>query len=168
VATTDAGADANGPFISGWRLVKQRFAHVAFDGEGARRYGGRWNSPGRPMVYLGGAPAIAALEVMAHNARASLLRQHFVIIEARIPVELVLDLDPAALRGNWNDPADTDRTAAIGDAWLRSRSSVALRVPSAVLPLERNLLLNPLHGAFGAVRILEPRPFAFDPRLAES
>lgn len=154
--------------MSGWRLVKERFAHVAFDGEGARRYGGRWNSPGRSMVYLGGTPAIAALEVMAHNARTALLLERFVIIEARIPTDLVLDLDPAALPENWNDPADTSRTTAIGDAWLQSRSSVALRVPSAVLPLERNLLLDPLHEAFGEVVIDEPRPFAFDRRLAKS
>lgn len=167
MATTDAGADANGPFISGWRLVKQRFAHVAFDGEGARRYGGRWNSPGRPMVYLGGAPAIAALEVMAHNARTSLL-ERFVIIEARIPSDLVLDLDPAALPEHWNDPEDTSATTAIGDAWLQSRSSVALRVPSAVLPLEQNLLLDPLHDGFAAVTLDEPRPFTFDRRLAEA
>lgn len=160
-------ATPSGAFVSGWRLVKDRFTHVAFDGEGARRYGGRWNSPGRPMVYLGGTPAIAALEVMAHNARTSLLLERFVIIEARTRSDLVLDLDPAALPEHWNDPEDTSATTAIGDAWLQSRSSVALRVPSAVLPLEQNLLLDPLHEAFAAVTIGEPRPFTFDRRLAE-
>lgn len=159
-------ADERDAFVSGWRLVNARFAHAAFDGEGARRFGGRWNSPGRPMVYLGGTPAIAALEVMAHNARTALLAEHFVIIEARIPRALVLDLDPSALPDGWNDPADTGATAALGDAWLASKASVALRVPSAVLPLERNVLLDPLHPASGAVRIGAPHPFRFDPRLA--
>lgn len=151
---------------SGWRIVKRSFAASAFDGEGARRYGGRWNSPGRPVAYLGGTPAIAALEVLAHNARPKLLTTSFVIIEARIPDEEILELDALALVEGWNDPSDTSQAAAVGDAWLASGASLALRVPSAVLPLETNLLLNVAHARFPEIRIGEPRPFTFDPRLA--
>src|SRR5690606_12132165 len=64
---------------SGWLIVKRAFASQAFDGEGARLYGGRWSSPGKPVVYLGGTPAIAALEVLAHNARPGLLSASFAI-----------------------------------------------------------------------------------------
>ncbi len=151
--------------ISGWRLVKRAFASTAFDGEGARLYGGRWNSPGRPVVYLGGTPAVAALEVLAHNARPSLLNSAFVIIEARLPADAVLELDPRALPADWNDPTDTSRTAALGDAWLESGASLALRVPSAVLPLERNLVVNVRHPRFTELEAGEARSFGFDPRL---
>lgn len=151
---------------SGWRIVKRSFATGDFDGEGARRYGGRWNSPGRPVVYLGTTPAIAALEVLAHNARPKLLAVSFVIIEAQIPDGDVLELDPRALPERWSDPADTSHAAVVGDAWLASGASLALRIPSAVLPVEKNLLVNVAHPRFREVRVGEPRPFAFDPRPA--
>lgn len=151
--------------ITAWRIVKAKFTHSAFEGEGARRYGGRWNSPGRPAVYLGGSPAIAALEVLAHNARPALLASSFVIIEVNIPESCVLDLSPSALPPGWNSLHDTTASAAIGDAWLASGASLALRVPSAVLPLEHNLLLNAIHSDFKKLTVAEPQPFAFDPRL---
>lgn len=150
---------------SGWRIVKERFAATAFDGEGARLYGGRWNSPGRPVVYLGCTPAIAALEILAHNARLNLLETSYVIVEARVPDDAVLDLGPAGLPEGWNDPADPGAAARVGDAWLDSRASLALRVPSAVLPLEFNLVLNVGHPRMGEVEVGEPLPFRFDPRL---
>ena len=54
---------------------------------------------------------------------------------------------------------------AVGDRWVRDMTSVALRVPSAVVEAEHNLLLNPAHPDFAQVRVGEARPFAFDPRL---
>lgn len=150
---------------SAWRLVKEHHAATALDGLGAARYGGRWNSPGRRVAYLGGTPAIAALEILAHNARADLLRSSFVLIEVRVPGELVLDLDLAALPLGWDDPMDRRAAAAIGDRWLEAGDSLALRVPSAVLPLERNVLLSPTHPDFRRLEILEPVRFRFDTRL---
>ncbi|HET9025945.1 MAG TPA: RES family NAD+ phosphorylase [Trueperaceae bacterium] len=152
--------------IRAWRILKARYAATAFDGEGARLYGGRWNSVGRPVVYLGCTPAIAALEVLAHNARPALLEASYVIIEARLPDSAVLDIDRAALSSGWDDAADARSTAAIGDAWLASGASLALRVPSAVLPLERNLVVNVRHPRYAEMQVGEPRPFRFDPRLA--
>lgn len=151
--------------VKGWRILKRALADRAFTGEGARLYGGRWNSPGRPVVYLGGSPATAALEVLAHNARPALLVSQFVIIEALLPRDSVLDLDMAHLPRGWNDPEDHSLAAAIGDAWLRSGDSLALRVPSAVLPLERNLVVNVQHRRFGDVTASAPQAFTFDPRL---
>ena len=52
--------------ITAWRIVRARFADSAFDGEGARRYGGRWNSRGTRMVYTAGSQALAALEMLVH------------------------------------------------------------------------------------------------------
>lgn len=161
--TTEPGAAG---FVTGWRIVKRALADRAFTGEGARLYGGRWNSPGRPAVYLGGSPATAALEVLAHNARPSLLSQQFVILEARLPQDAVLDLDVSTLPVGWNDPQDQTLAAAIGDAWLSSAASLALRVPSAVIPLEKNLVVNVAHHRFEELVMGEPQPFGFDPRLA--
>lgn len=151
--------------MKGWRIVKRSLAEGAFTGEGARLYGGRWNSPGRSVVYLGGSPGIAALEVLAHNARPELLRAAFVIIEVTLPPGSVLDLNMTELPDGWNDPDDHSRSAAIGDSWLRSGDSLALRVPSAVLPLEQNLVVNVQHPLFGELITAEPQAFDFDPRL---
>jgi RES domain-containing protein len=65
----------------------------------------------------------------------------------------------------WNNPNDHSLAAAIGDAWLDSGDSLALRVPSAVLPLERNLVVNVQHPLVGEVTTAEPQAFDFDPRL---
>jgi len=151
--------------VKGWRIVKRSLAERAFTGEGARLYGGRWNSPGKAVVYLGGSPGIAALEVLVHNARPALLRTAFVIIEVTLPPGSVLDLDVTNLPRGWNNPNDHSLAAAIGDAWLDSGDSLALRVPSAVLPLERNLVVNVQHPLFGEVTTAEPQAFDFDPRL---
>jgi RES domain-containing protein len=150
---------------SGWRIVKERFAATAFDGEGARLYGGRWNSPGRPVVYLGCTPAIAALEILAHNARLDLLEASYVIVEARVPDDAVMALELTGLPEGWNDPADPGAAARVGDAWLDSGASLALRVPSAVLPLEFNLVLNVRHPRMVEVEVGEAVGFRFDARL---
>lgn len=149
-------------------MVKRRLADSAFTGEGARLYGGRWNSPGRALIYLGATPAISALEVLVHNPRPELLTHSFVIIEALLPEDTVLDLDTASLVVGWNDPIDTTTANRIGDEWLGSGASLVLRVPSAVLPLEYNLLVNPAHPRFSDIRVEEQRPFALDRRLSPS
>lgn len=149
-----------------WRLVKRRYLAGAFDGEGARRYGGRWNSPGRAVVYLGSTPAVTALEVLVHNARATLLDEQYAIVPVDVPDELVLELDPTVLPDHWHDPTDTTAAAAVGDAWLDSAASVALKVPSAVTLLDLNVLLNPAHPDMKRVVIGEPRAWRFDERLA--
>ncbi len=87
------------------------------------------------------------------------------IVEARVPDDAVLDLGPAGLPEGWNDPADPGAAARVGDAWLDSGASLALRVPSAVLPLEFNLVLNAGHPRIGDIEVREARAFRFDPRL---
>ncbi len=65
----------------------------------------------------------------------------------------------AVCRPRWN-------SRIIGDAWIRAQRSLALRVPSAVVPEEYNLLVNPVHPRFSELRIIgSPEPVVFDPRL---
>src|SRR3984957_5659656 len=98
-----------------WRLCRRPYADLS--GEGARIFGGRWNSPGRPMVYFAEHPALAALEVRVHlDLPFDLLPADYVLMQADIP-------DPIGI-----DPADT--TVAAGDAWLIAASSATVRVPS--------------------------------------
>jgi RES domain-containing protein len=148
-----------------FRLCKARWATSAFSGEGALRYSGRWHHAGTPVVYTAASRALAALEVLVHLE----IRQappSFVIIPAEVPEDLVTVIEAPPPGWNVLPPGDVSRR--IGSEWVRSRSSVGLRVPSVVLPGEHNVLLNPTHPDYGRVDVGEPEPFTFDPRLLVS
>ena len=148
-----------------WRICAARWAENAFDGEGARRFGGRWSSRGTSLVYCSESRALAMLEVLAHVDGPELLAHtEWVLVSVRVPESLVER--PARFPLNWREfpaPAETRR---FGDAWSSGARSAALRVPSAVVPGEFNYLLNPAHPAFARVDLGRPEPFAFDSRLA--
>lgn len=153
-------------FVPAWRLVRPAFGRAAdaFSGEGARRYGGRWNSVGRAVVYTSAHLSLAALETLAHADRRRFERD-LVAFEVRVPSDLVATLDDADVPEGWRARPDAPAARAIGDAWLAARSHVALSVPSVLVPQERNLLLDPAHPRFDAVRIGAPVAFRFDDRL---
>lgn len=149
-----------------WRLVRPAFGAVeaAFSGEGARRYGGRWNGPGRPVVYASEHLSLAALETLAHAERSRFDRD-WVAFEVRVPHGLVLELREEDLPHDWRARPSSPGARAVGDAWLAQRASVALTVPSVLVPQERNLLLDPAHPRFADLRFGSPTPFRFDARL---
>ncbi|HVZ08245.1 RES family NAD+ phosphorylase [Rhodopila sp.] len=135
-----------------WRLCRRPYADLS--GEGARRYGGRWNSRGRPVVYLADHPALAALEVRVHlDLPYELLPDDYALMGVSIPDALIEDGVPGA------------DTQAIGDAWLTQMRSAALRVPSVLTPKAWNVLLNPRHADAGQAVVTSVEPFGFDPRL---
>lgn len=145
-----------------WRIAKRRYASL--DGEGARLYGGRWNSKGRRMVYLGGSLSLAILETLVHLDR-TLMPPDFVAVEVTIPDDCVETLEARHLPKLWRKIPGPKTLQAIGDKWLREGRSLALRVPSAVVPTESNVLVNPEHDDFKRIKIGTPSSFVFDPRL---
>ena len=147
-----------------WRICRAKFAAEPFSGEGARRFGGRWNSPGVPMVYLSSSLALAAIELFVHLA-PNQQPDDLVAIAATLPEgEPARRIEPGELpRQWWTD--DFEPLRAIGDQWIGEKSSLALEVPSAALRSEWNVLVNPLHPAVAQVRIEPPRPFHFDARM---
>jgi RES domain-containing protein len=147
-------------------LTSSRYENSAFDGTGSKRAGGRWNSPGRAVVYTSEHPAVAVLELLVHVKRAQLLRDSFVMIPAEVPDYLVNALDPGVLPPRWDAPVETRASTDIGDAWYDLSAGVALRVPSVVLPGQFNVLLNPFHPHWDQVTPGTPEPFLFDLRLA--
>lgn len=152
--------------ITAWRIVKARHAATAFDGEGARVEGGRWNTPGTPMVYTSQSAALAALELLVHLGRGSILGV-YVLIPCTFDEALVSRLDRKRLPKNWRSyPAPPD-LQMIGDEWAKSGTSAVREVPSAVIVTDSNYLLNPHHHDFQAIRVMETRPFDFDLRLVK-
>jgi RES domain-containing protein len=151
--------------MKGWRITKQKHARTAFSGEGARQYGGRWNSPGVPMVYVAESQSLAVLEMLVHLDAPALLEK-YVFLEVEFDASLVTDLDRPSLPKNWQSDPVPEAIQAIGDRWILSGDSAVLRVPSVLVPGESNFLLNPRHADFGKISISRPQAFRFDPRLA--
>lgn len=146
-----------------WRIVKAGRAAAAFDGEGARRFGGRWNSPGTRLVYSSGSQALAALETLVHLIPPVALP--FVIIPVAFDAGLVERVEASVLPSGWTEEPPPSFTQYLGDRWVTETRSAVLEVPSVLIPSESNYLLNPAHPDFQKIRIGSPRPFSFDPRL---
>ena len=151
--------------LTAWRIVKRKFRATAFTGEGARRYGGRWNSKGVAVVYVAESQSLAALEMLVHLDSGELLK-YYVAIPVTFDSRLVLDVDLSTLPRNWRTYPAPTTLRTIGDHWVSSGKSVALRVPSVLVPSESNFLLNPNHPDYTKLRIGKLLPFRFDPRLS--
>jgi RES domain-containing protein len=150
--------------IAAWRICKSRYAAQAFDGEGARVYGGRWNSPGTRVAYASESVALATLEVLVGLQDTSLLTSYS-LIKVEFPEELMERLDRRRLPSDWSQHPPTPETQRIGDLWVAEARSAVLQVPSAVVEAEHNYLLNPAHQRFGRIVVHRPKPFRLDPRL---
>ena len=149
-----------------WRIVKNRHAATAFDGEGARQFGGRWNSPGTGMVYCSESLSLAALELLV-NLEAGDLLAAYTAFPVTFPDTIVHTLDPTSPPANWRDYPPPVALQLLGDQWIAGLASAVLRVPSVVVEHEHNLLLNPAHPDFPRITIGKARPFRFDPRLSK-
>lgn len=147
-----------------WRIVKTKRAATAFDGEGARRAGGRWNSVGTPMVYTSATIALASLEILVHLEDSSVL-PHYSVLPVEFDAAQVIELNSAKLPPNWRDAVAPAVLQQISDAWVSAQNSVILRVPSVIVPSENNYLINPRHPDFATLKIGPPQPFEFDSRL---
>lgn len=148
-----------------WRLCAAQYADTAFDGEGARLYGGRWSPRGVPLCYCAESRALAIVEVLANADEPDRLAQlAWRLVPAVIPAESIEK--PSRFPDRWREFPHHSSTREFGAKWARELRSLALRVPSAVVPGEFNYLLNPLHPDFQHVNIGKPEPFTFDPRLA--
>ena len=149
-----------------WRLVTARFVDTAFSGEGARRYSGRWNHRGVPVVYTAGSQSLAMLEMLVQDQP---LRARYVVIPAEIPADMKIErVDFDRLPPDWRDHPAPERLRTIGTEWAARLSSAVLAVPSAIVPAETNYLLNPKHPAFSKIVIGEPQELITDLRLIKA
>jgi RES domain-containing protein len=135
-----------------------------FDGTGASLVGGRWNSPGRPVIYAGASYAGAMLERLVHAGTGRIPKNQKVI---------VINIPGRVSREEWTMeqlPRDWDSNDSIvsrnfGDDWLESQRSAVLMVPSAVAKFEKNVVINPTHRDFRWIVASKPEPVVWDARL---
>jgi RES domain-containing protein len=142
-----------------WRLINPRHA-PGLDGEGSRRFGGRWNTPGRPIVYTSDAPALAALELFVN------LEADQRTLSGLPPLSLVaIQVEDDLIAHPFELPTEYADQQRWGDAWLAQGAELAVAVPSKVIRWEVNVLLNPRHPDMARVKVISIDPFQYDSRL---
>ena len=149
-----------------WRITKQKHARYAFTGDGARLYGGRWNSPGKLVVYTAESRALALAEILVHLESAAVLSR-YVVFQVEVGEACIANLDPSDLPRNWRAASAPKRLQTLGNAWIESGRSAVLRVPSVIVAGEFNYLLNPSHPDFSTLSIHAPEKFLIDRRLVK-
>lgn len=145
----------------GYRTCKIKYDPL--DGTGALERGGRWNSPGHAAIYASASYANTLLEIMVHLGHARLPGPHHAV-RLEIPDPLVSHVHAGEVPG-WDEP-ESASARDYGNAWLASRQSVALVVPTAAAqPFERNIVLNPGHPAFDRVVVVRRVLVVWERRL---
>ncbi|HTQ06475.1 MAG TPA: RES family NAD+ phosphorylase [Polyangiaceae bacterium] len=146
-----------------YRICSAKRARHAFTGEGARRSGGRWNERGTRVVYCSGSIALAMLEVLVHTPT---LPKNMVTFAVTLPNDLEFDdWTRRRLPASWANFPVPAGIRALGNRWVTVGRTLALKVPSAVVPGEWNLLINPSHPDFRRIEVGSPKAVAFDARL---
>jgi len=147
-----------------WRITHKDYAKSAFTGEGAKLFGGRFNSEGIPLVYTSGNLSLAMLEIMVQSNGRDYFK-HCVIFYAEIPENLITIPVLNDLPKEWKQIPYGKQSQQFGDAWIKTGSSPVMRVPSVVVPVEYNFLMNPMHPEFSEININETENVSFDTRL---
>ena len=148
-----------------WRILKADYAAAAFTGDSAALYPGRWNGDGVKMVYAAGSLSLAALELFVH-LQGDGMKIKFVCFKVAIPGRIKIgEVGHGRLPRGWRTYPAPESTQQIGTDWAKKKDSLLLRVPSVIIPAEHDYLINPLHPDFSSLKISDPVPFSFDPRM---
>lgn len=122
-------------------------------GYGAKLYGGRWNNIGNSMLYTSCSPSLAMLEFVCNASGIAKTKQTSLITLNYTFNSKFDELKTNDLPENWRDIPSPDVLKLIGDNWLNRKKSIALKVPSAIMPIEFNYLFNPIHSDFAKLKI---------------
>ena len=153
--------------ITVWRLEKERYVGEAFRGKGSLQASGRWHHKGTQVAYASEHPGVAVLEKLAWLGGYQRARKSsYVLLPLQVdPDRHVEAVDKANLPEDWDAFPHRDATRDIGTRWFNEERSAVLSVPSAVLPMSRNYLINPFHPGFHDLEQGDPVPFSWDARL---
>jgi RES domain-containing protein len=147
-----------------YRVTKKEFVKD-LSGEGARLYGGRWNKKGRSMLYFSEHLSLCVLEMLT-RIDFEFLTDDYAFIEVEIADKLIVpSVKATSISKNWRADPPTFDTQDFGSKWVASEANFALSVPSAVLPNERNILVNPNHKLISKLKITNIGKLDLGPRL---
>jgi RES domain-containing protein len=149
-----------------YRLTQQEFAED-LTGNGARLFGGRWNSEGFFALYASSSRSLALLETLAHTPAKFLDVRVYSLITIVVPDnQLAQKIFVKNLPPGWDAPDTRPFTKKMGDAFLSDKKNLMLAVPSVMMPEEINYVINPLHVNMKQVKIVNRRRIYFDKRIA--
>lgn len=147
-----------------WRICHKKYSNSAFSGEGAKLYGGRFNSEGFAAVYTSGSLSLALLEILVRtNDRAFF--EACTLFYADIPASGIYEATFGDLPAGWDNIPHGSHSQKFGDNWLKSKTELALKVPSVVVPVEHNYILNPNHPDFNRMKTSSADKLPLDKRL---
>lgn len=156
--------------IEAYRISKEPNPAKAFSGQGAKDWGGRWNSRGVAVVYTAAHRSLSILEILVHvkggagTGRVA-ISAPFYIYSVSFDAALLEESPISSLPEGWNSEPPTAASQSLGDAWVSAAKSPVLAVPSVIVPEERNYVLNPSHPRFPEIQIGSQVVCAIDPRL---
>jgi len=147
-----------------YRIAKEKFINDV-SGEGARLYGGRWNKTGDAMLYCSEHLSLCVLEVLVHMDYQYFTDEYY-FIEAEISEKDIFFLkEIKKINANWRNNPPVSQTQDYGSQWLEKSEKLALAVPSAVLPFEYNILVNPRHSRFTKIKFSKEKLLNLDARM---
>jgi len=146
-----------------YRLTRCVYAED-LSGTGGRIFGGRWHSIGKSGIYLASSRALALLEVLVH-LQPLMIPDDYCLVEIEVPEDSISQVNFENLPPNWKDVSPPIELKAFGDAFLKRGTHLMMKVPSSIVPMEHNYLLNPFHREMKKVKIVKHEPFDFDSRL---
>jgi len=133
-------------------------------GTGARLFGGRWNSEGKSMLYLASSRALAVLEVLVHLPPL-MIPDNYCLVEIDVPDSSITEMKTEDLPADWKDVSPPASLKQIGNKFLKKKEHLLMKVPSSIVPMEYNYLLNPHHADIKKVKVIKKENFSFDERL---
>lgn len=149
-----------------WRICKQR-AGDKLAGLGGLYVSGRWHHTGHRILYTSSTPSLAALEVLVH-VDPDQTPADLVLLEINVPDDVTIEsCDPLRLTETWQAYPAPPELQDFGTRWLEEQRSALLSVPSAIMPIENNYLINPEHPETSGITLVSERLFVYDRRLTD-
>jgi len=150
-----------------YRITKKE--HSALDGMGGIYGPGRWHKKGFPVIYTSEHASLAAWEKIVHVASFENIPNNLQLVKIEIPNEIEIQTVPElVLFRGWDSFPFSNETVKYGTSFLRKKEYLALKVPSAIIPDEFNIILNPNHPEIVACKVTNTIPFLYDKRLLKS
>ncbi len=149
-----------------YRVANTKYKNSTLSGIGAEKVGGRWNEVGTRAVYCSENVSLALLEYYVHSENITTLPKSILVAMIEIPYNLVInELDE--LPKKWDQYPYSHKTTSIFTSLSKDRDFFALKVPSTIVGIEYNYVLNPLYKNFGKIEITEFFQLPIDPRLSK-
>ncbi len=147
-----------------YRIANVKYKDLILSGIGAEKVGGRWNEVGTRAVYCSENISLALLEYYVHSENIAYLPKEILVAKIQFPDEFIIK-ELKVLPQRWNQYPYSSKTTEVFTNLSKDRNVFALRVPSTIVGLESNIILNPLYKEFGKVEVIEFVKLPIDERL---